>query len=303
MKKISWLAGGVIFIPLLFWGCTNNQEKNKINERSDLVILPEIMVDKLPKEVRETSGLFLFHGLIWTMNDSGGENMLYGLNPKSGSVVSRVRIHNAKNIDWETLSTNNDYVFIGDVGNNLGNRKNLKIYRIPKAVLTDTDALVRAEVISFSWPDQTFFIPGIRQTSYDCEAMICVGDSLILFTKDWANQNTKAYRMLAQPGIQQAVLIDSLQAGVLVTGADLSPDGKILILSAYYDFDPYLWVFSGFQGHNFFGGKKVRFYYPSYHDAQTEGIVFKGNDSILISAEESRKLNARIYLFHLSQLL
>ena len=303
LKKISWVIS-VVFLSLVV-SCSGfrKSDKNEPVEKTDRVISPVVMIQKLPKEVRETSGLFWLDGLIWTMNDSGGENVLYGLDPESGVVTTRVRIHHAGNYDWVTLSSNRNYVFIGDVGNNMGDRKDLKIYRVPKKELSGYNNEANAEVISFSWPDQTFFMPGIRRTPFDCEAMICLGDSLMLFTKDWANGNTKAYMLLAQPGSQKAVLMDSLQAGVLITGADLSPDGKTLILSAYHDFNPYLWVFTGFQGHDFFRGNKVRFTYPSYHDAQTEGIVFRGNDSILISAEESRKLDARIYLFKLSQLL
>jgi len=301
-KKFVWM--GFITFSGLMVSCAWSQrnDKNIINENTGKVILPEVMIDKLPREIRETSGLFLFDGLIWTVNDSGGENLLYGINQETGSVVRRVRINHAKNRDWETLSANRDYIFIGDVGNNLGNRKDLKIYRVPKKELAGKSTSANAEVISFSWPDQTFFAPSIWQTPYDCEAMICLDDSLMLFTKDWANENTKAYMLLAQPGNRKAVLIDSLETGVLITGADLSRDGKILILSAYHDFDPYLWVFTGFSGHYFFRGEKVRFSYPSFHDAQTEGIVFKGADSVLISAEESKKLDARIYLLRTSQL-
>ena len=301
LQKTGWVTAVVVLSLMISCGGVR-KNKNKSDKKIDREIIPQIMIGKLPREVRETSGLLWLDNLIWTMNDSGGENILYGLDPKSGAVIRKVRIDHAENYDWETLSMNRVYVFIGDVGNNFGNRKDLRIYRLPKKELSGHGKHATAEVISFSWPDQTSFMPGLRNTPFDCEAMICLGDSLMLFTKDWANENTKAYMLLAQPGFQKAVLVDSLQAGVLVTGADLSPDGKTLILSAYHDFNPYLWVFTGFQGHDFFNGNKIRFSYPSYHDAQTEGVVFKGAHTILISAEESRKLDTRIYLFRLSQL-
>ena len=111
------------------------------------------------------------------------------------------------------------------------------------------------------------------------------------------------YVLSKDPGKQMARYHSSFDAGVLVTGADLSPDYTSLVMSAYFAYDPFLLVFYDFKGMDFFKGSYMKIEYPVYHDAQTEGICFMGNDSILVSAERSRTMEQRIYLFSLQKIL
>ncbi len=74
-------------------------------------------------------------------------------------------------------------------------------------------------------------------------------------------------------------------------------------MSAYFAYTPYLLVFYDFEGMNFFRGSHRKIEYPAFFDAQTEGICFMGNDSILVSAERSKTLDQRIYLFKLTKII
>ena len=46
--------------------------------------------------------------------------------------VRTIKIDNAKNDDWEELAEDDEFIYIGDFGNNNGKRKNLCIYIIRK---------------------------------------------------------------------------------------------------------------------------------------------------------------------------
>lgn len=136
----------------------------------------------LPATVRESSGLLLWNGLLWTHNDSGGSPDLYALDPDGATVVQRVvRVRNASNVDWEDITHDGEYGYIGDFGNNNGNRTDLKVYRFLLEELEgDT---VNAEAIMFSYPDQSDFTPRPQNNNFDAEAMIVLDDSLYIFLK------------------------------------------------------------------------------------------------------------------------
>ena len=99
------------------------------------VFLP-VMKAELPEEVKETSGLFFHNGRLWTHNDSGGQPVLYGLDTVNFKVAQRITLANVKNTDWEEVCSDGENVFVGDIGNNRGSRKDLKIYTFPLSSIT-----------------------------------------------------------------------------------------------------------------------------------------------------------------------
>jgi len=50
---------------------------------------------------------------------------------------------------------------------------------------------VNAEVLYYNYSDQFSFPNLHNNNNFDCEAMICVGDSIFLFSKNWQNNKTK----------------------------------------------------------------------------------------------------------------
>ena len=58
-------------------------------------------------------------------------------------------IANALNLDWEALALSPTSVFIGDVGNNMGNRSTLAIYRIDRSALLPTTSALAAQKLNF----------------------------------------------------------------------------------------------------------------------------------------------------------
>ena len=143
-------------------------------------------LSSLENALTEISGFEYLNGKLIGHTDSGGENALYEISPTDGSVVRKVVISNASNIDWEDITADATHIFIGDFGNNNGNRQDLKIYRISQQDFFSLDT-VAAETLSISYAAQTNFSSMRFQTNYDAEAMVAVGDSLYLFSKNWGN--------------------------------------------------------------------------------------------------------------------
>ena len=106
--------------------------------------------------MEETSGLLYYNNKIITHNDSGNDANLYEIDPENGEITRVVTVANATNIDWEDLGQDDTYIYIADIGNNNGNREDLKIYKILKSdFISSTN--VTSQEITFSYEDQTDF--------------------------------------------------------------------------------------------------------------------------------------------------
>jgi hypothetical protein len=182
---------------------------------------------QLANEVAETSGLLYTGGKLWTLNDSGNTPVLFRLDSTSGRVVQQVRLSNFNNVDWEDLTADTRYVYVGDFGNNNGDRRDLRILRVAQADLGPAATTATAEAINFSYPDQTDFTPRTNQHNYDCEAFFFANDSLHLFTKNWADLQTRYYTVPAQPGTHVARLKGTFNVNGLITAAARNAAGNV----------------------------------------------------------------------------
>lgn len=278
-------------------------KKGTLNTHANdpVVLVPQVYVSYLPNELAETSGLIQFRGRFWSMNDSGGKAILYGFSRKTGNIEQQITLTNAENRDWEALTQDNRFIYIGDVGNNSGARNDLRVYTIRKMEIPVTgDAEISPGVIHFTYADQADPSAGGRNRSFDCEAMVADRDSLWLFTKDWNRHITKCYIMPAIPGQYVAQPVDSFPADGLITDACLLTHPPVLVLSGYKDFSPFLWIFSGFKGNDYFGGYHQRINMPYIFGVQTEGVSLMNHDSVFISAERTDQPQ-RLYLLKLNE--
>jgi len=130
--------------------------------------------------------------------------------------------------DWEDIAIDDDFLYIGDIGNNLGNKTDLKVFKISRSDLQDANPDI--ETIEFSFNDQTDFDnTEYNQTSYDVEALTSLGNSLYIFTKDWINLNSNVYKLEKNAGVYNLDPLETLNIGGLVTGATTSPEGDIIL--------------------------------------------------------------------------
>ena len=247
------------------------------------VVSPLLSVS-LPDVVSETSGLIQIDGLVYTLNDNADTN-LYGIDPASGAVIQTITLPGVTNTDWEEIAHDEDYIYIGDFGNNLsGNRTDLKIIRVVKSSLTSATPVT--DVINFSYADQTNLAPAPpNQTDFDCEAMIIGDDAVYLFTKQWVSQGSTVYVIPKTPGNHIATPAGTLNAGGLITGATHLKDKNLVVLCGYSTMlQPFFYILYDFNGNDFFSGnkRKVTLSLP-YH--QTEGITTTDGLSYYVSNE------------------
>ena len=186
---------------------------------------------KLPEEIRESSGLLLLGDRFLTHNDSGNPPVLYELDTAGLEIVRRVTVAGVGDMDWEALAEDEDYFYLGDIGNNQGIRQDLQILRISKAAYADSDWVV-PERIFFSYETQREYVRTPR-SDYDAEAMIVGGDSIWIFTKQWQKAGTDVYSIPKVPGEYVAKRIASYPLGGLITDACPMPGGDAILLLGY----------------------------------------------------------------------
>ena len=291
-------------------GCTDSQANNydsnaTLNDGSCLYdqtnYSPVLLIDDLPNTVRETSGLIYFAGGIWTHNDSGGDPYLYKLDLNTGSIIQTITVNNVTNNDWEELAQDDTYIYIGDFGNNDGDRKDLKIYKLPKSDIPSSgDASVDISTINFSYPDQTDFTHEKFKHDYDCESMISLNDSLYLFSKNWVDNKTRLYAVPKTPGIYIASLKDSFDVNGMITGATINSDSTICLIG-YDDTDPFIWLLFNYTGSNLLSGNKRRIDLLGMGEFQTEAIGFVDGSKYYISNENNFASTANVYEFYTVQ--
>lgn len=263
-----------------------------------------VPVGPLPKELTENSGLIeLDEDLYVGLNDSGNEPNLYLFSLKRRSGTRMVRINNAQNVDWEDLTMDDDYVYIGDTGNNDGNRKDLVIYRVKKDDLRKK-AEADAEKITYAYNTQTKF-GSSSKNNYDCEALICVGDSLYLFSKNRGNKKTDLYSLPKVPGDYKALHGGQFEANGLITSAayrDKVGKGE-LVLIGYNNkgksYTGFLVYFPMVDGTHFFSGISKRSDFNT--SLQIESVLYHGDKQVYISNEESGGNEGLIYKVDLPQ--
>jgi len=295
VKLSSFLS---LIISLVFFvGCNTNAKQNKNRENltsknQSKTYLPKLVTDQLAKEVEEQSGMVYYNNLFWVNNDSDCPAELYAYD-LSGKLKKTIKILNANNIDWEDLTDDEDFFYIGDFGNNFGIRKNLRILRVAKSEIGESEKIeLNADIITFDWKDQIDFKKRKHDHDFDCEAFFSYGDSLYLFTKNWANYKTRMYVMnkkLTHHSLQPKMEFD---IDFMVTGADISSDGKNLALVGYKDYKTYMYLFANYSELNFDQGKQVRIDMSPLGGAQTEGVVYDDADSLFISTEATKQPQA-----------
>jgi len=138
----------------------------------------------LSDELKEISGLqYINDTLLVAHNDGGNVPMLYFLNPTTGKILKRVVVKNTKNTDWEDITLNGNYLYIGDFGNNENKRKNLTILRV-----SWKDALVKDSLepqkMTFAYANQVAFPPEKKDLNFDAESLVFADGYLWIFTKN-----------------------------------------------------------------------------------------------------------------------
>ena len=279
----------LIFLTLSFT-TVSAQDKKCVKEVKEKVKIKKY--HKISRKVDETSGLIIFQDNFLTHNDSGGEPTLYKIDKNTGKVIGRIIITNAKNRDWEDITQDENYIYVGDFGNNGGYRKDLCIYKIDKEEVKAQDDSVFAEKITFHYAEQDNFKRRSLKHNFDCEAMTVYGDEILLFSKNWKNQKTRLYKIPKEAGDYELKAFQRCDVNGLITGASYNKKWNTLCLIGYRDYRPFMVIDYNFTGRlensKRIGIKKRRF-------SQTEGIFLDDDGIIYISSEKTKRFHQNIY--------
>jgi hypothetical protein len=206
----------------------------------------------LDSRLNGTSSLIWWNNSLWTHNDHT-DNKIYRLDA-IGAITDSVILPINSFVDAEEISQDEDYIYIGDFGNNaLGNRTNLRILRIKKtSIFSD----IQLDTIQFYYPQQEDFTPqNSNSTNYDCEAFIVTDDSIYLFSKQWLNNYTTLYCLPKTSGVYPAHRRDSLFVDGLISGATYLKERNEVFLCGYTTLlQPFAVRLYDFEGDNFLSG-------------------------------------------------
>ncbi len=200
--------------------------------------------------IGESSGLAASRrnpGLLWTHNDSGDEPLVYCLDLKAAP-CGVWRVTGAAAWDWEDMAAGpgprpgEHYLYLGDIGDNVDDRTEIIVYRIPEPAATAGGAAVPtkeapaasapAEVLKLRFPDGP----------HNAEALAVhptTGDVYVISKDAQAARVYKAAAPLDASKVATMTQVGTIRLGTgtrgleQVTGADISPDGRRAAMSTY----------------------------------------------------------------------
>jgi hypothetical protein len=205
---------------------------------------PEIVGKIESPEIDESSGIAASkcqRDVFWTHNDSGGLAAVYAFN-REGDNLGTWTLAHAENRDWEDIATWKDkagrcFIYIGELGDNKRASAQHIVFRIQEpSVLSggaspSERAEIAAEQIRFMYPDG----------DHDAEALMVHPQSgdIFVMTKNESGP-TGVYRINADFNLSPShpaekvadISLPSIPNG-LVTGADISPDGRRVVVCDY----------------------------------------------------------------------
>jgi len=255
------------------------------------------LAGNLPDQLSESSGLIFYDNKVVMHNDSGNAPELFELDPITMKIVRTVTIANAENVDWEDMTQDAQYIYIGDFGNHRGIRKDLCIYKVSKAAF-DASTTVRAEKIYFSYPDQ----PTARtaKSDFDAEALFSLESNLVILTKQWNSQGTTAYRISKDSGAHIATNMGKYHSNGMITGVTYNEKAKKVVMVGYNLLMlPFIIEVSDFSYENLFSGT-VKRTNLEIGFIQAEGITTLDDKNYFISSESFPIMGTRASLFSFS---
>ena len=272
---------------------TNYNASATVNDGSCLyssTTVSPVEIGQLDEGLEGSSTLLFWNGDYWTYNDHT-DCCLYRLDSTTAATSDTLCISGIGNYDTEEVSQDSLYLYFGDIGNNSGVRQNLHFLRISKESLLNHTFVV--DTIWFSYEDQTDFTSQPQATDFDCESFVVGQDSIYLFTKQWASEQTTIYALPKTPGTHIALRRATYNVGGLVTGATYVPQYRLVALCGYdygggsylSSLHPFIVLLYDFQGEEFFSGNKRRLNFGTLVKDQVEAIATSNATDFYITNE------------------
>ena len=185
-----------------------------------LALLGRVVFSFVDPAITESSGLVDLGSVMVTTNDSGGDPLVFVVDPKSGRTVGRTTFTDAVT-DVEALApAGGGAVWVGDIGDNEEQRDAVQVYRVP---VGRGDRRVDAPAYQLRYPDGP----------HDAESLVAgPGGRLYVITKGILGGTAYvAPRHLDPAGTNTLRPVASVD--VWATDAALFPDGKHVLVRGY----------------------------------------------------------------------
>ena len=242
------------------------------SQKIEKLNLKKYKIAVLSDSLQESSGLTNLDGRLFSFNDSGNTSEIFEIKAGS-SYIKKTFQTGLKNIDWEAITNDGENFYVGEFGNNLGTRKDLKVYQIP--FRNDSVIVDSIKTIPFFYPEQTDFMPKNINNNFDAEAMIFLGGNIHLFTKEWITNTVSHYvidKNLTEN--QPAKKLETFDTGFVVTDASFFGD-RLYVVGYTKNASVYLMIFEKDETGNLFFNKPLKKYSlgRAYNVGQIEGIT------------------------------
>lgn len=188
-------------------------------------------------------------GVLWVHNDSGAEPILYALD-RNGALLAEVTIAGADAVDWEDIAIGPgpqaglDYIYIADIGDNRRRRSQVTLYRLPEPTVETAQGRQPGQQGQQGQQGQKTtsataetIVLHYEHRPANAEALFVdpLGGELYVITKKAGD----AGLYWADEGVLHRLRTIDVGDGALVTGADISADGRMIALRTYNH--GYLW--------------------------------------------------------------
>jgi hypothetical protein len=236
-------------------------------------------------------------GVLWVHNDSGGDPAVDAID-ETGRRLGTYAIQGATAFDWEDIAAAGGDLYLGDTGDNAKSRPEIVVYRVPEptAAPDGTGGSLPAVAFHLTYPTGPV----------DAETLLVDPRTkdLYVVTKQWDAPYARVFEAPAASltdgahvELTQVARFDIPAArstavglpGTLVTGGDISPDGRTILLRTYRA----VLAFARGQGRSVgdaFGTAPCEV--PKVEEGQGEAVGWVGDDAyVTISEGEHAAVN------------
>lgn len=208
---------------------------------------PRVIANIRSKDLTEASGIASSRcqsDVLWTHNDSGDNAFIFAISTR-GEMLGTWRVQNANNVDWEDIATYKDsvgkcWIYIGEIGDNRLKQPNHKVYRVPEPLVVKAENVSTrknsavteaADAVEFYYPDhdqdaETLMVQPGTGNIYVVTKHVSGPAGVYKLKPDFSQGKPQKAEMIAE------ISVPTIPNGLL-TGGDISPDGRHVIICDY----------------------------------------------------------------------
>ena len=177
-------------------------------------------------DIAESSGIaasLRFKDVLWTHNDGNNAPRLFAVDLQ-GKLIRNYIVPGATNHDWEDIAIDQDgNLYLLDNTSRTDPQQRSFVYIVREPDPFNDEKLAPAKKIAIRFPD----------SGYDCEAILVWNHTIYLITKPWDGTLPRIYSLADTEKGGTAKFLGYVRVHAMITGGDISPDGKRIALCSY----------------------------------------------------------------------